>query len=247
MIKRTHQKIFTHRVLVGLSSFLYDILEIEEEKDNLPTLIKVPFFVSQAGEEQFMKDLFLDHDKYKNELSCKIDGNLRRIPRGVINYNGFDIDSSNLIAGFNRIVYNKEVQGDFADEMREFTSLGDWIPMTYKFDLKIKCSNETQRMNIADTIADELYKTRVFYFSYRGFERLRAAVSFPESFDGKKSVPFGYSQNDLHPELSFSMELKTYKPVIDEKTEYHINNTAKKSIINHIEKPNENNNGTESV
>ena len=180
-------------------------------------------------------------------MSCKIDGNLKTIPRGVISYNGFDIDSSNLIHGFNRIVYNKEVQGEFSDENREFVRLGDWVPLNYKFDIKIRCSNDTQRMNIADTITDELYKTRIFYFSFYGFERLRAAVSFPESYDGKKSVPFGYSQNDLHPELQFSMELKTYKPIIDEKTEYHSGNTAKKSIINHTEKKEDGENNGEAT
>jgi hypothetical protein len=230
-----NQKRFSNRVLVGLSSFLYDCLSIVEVRHNIEEIVRIPFFIAESGEEQFMKDLFLDHDKYKNELSCKVDGTVNQVPRGVIKMLSPSVLSSDMPNHYNKMVYNKVVDGEFSKEIRNFVSLGHYRPMLYNFEITIRCSNHDQRLNIFDNIIDQLTYSRYFYFSYDGFPKLKAQIKFPDDYSVDREYKISFSNNPK-PELSFNLELRCYKPIIDERSEYHLNNTIKKSQVAYVEK-----------
>lgn len=227
MQKKNNSNVFTRSCIVGICSFFYDILEISETRDNIESIIKIPIFYSKAGEEQFIKDLYLDTDKYCNELSSNIEGNLKKIPSGVIKLTGVSVDAANSISGFNRLQYSKEVETEFNIESRDFSSRGELLPHTYDFDITIRCSSDIQRLKIFDALIEQLYKARRFYISYKGFNKIKCTIALPEDYTMEKNFAFGYGDNEKRPEINFKVQMYVYRPVIDQSTEYNVNNTVK--------------------
>jgi len=236
LTKKNYDSTFTRRVFVGVVSFLYDVLEIVDVIDGKGVLKKVPIYPSMAGEAQFISDLFLNHDFYCDVFTGKIDGNVRSIPSGNIRLNTVDLQTANVMSGFNRLLYQKEVQTEFDSEIRDFSARGELLPHEFTFQVEIRCGSANERFKVFDALVEQLWKPRKFFISYRGFAKIPCVMALPDGYTMDKKISFAYNDNDKRPELSFSLQLVSWRPIVDYTTAYHYNNTITKTTVRTVAK-----------
>jgi len=161
-------------------------------------------------------------DYYTNWNDCIhpkiIDGNYDVIPRGNVTLTSNSINSSALTHRFIRGKRVKEING----ELQTFNGYLNSIPLTIQFDCQIESDTYLDAFKIQQTIIEVFYKVQVFHTSYKGF-RIPCQVGFPEDYGIEKTFEYSYG-DDNKTLISFSLELETYQPVIDETTERHESN-----------------------
>ena len=215
---KNFEDVFSRNLIVGLSSFMYDVIQIKQTVKGETTMKKVPFFYSESGNEQLLTDYFLNTDKYCNVLSPKIEGNLVTIPSGRFSIGGVAITTDDLGSGYVRANYDEKVIGEMVDEMRSISARTNFIPLKYDIEMKVKCGSDIERLKVFDAVIKKLYKVKKFTIKYEGFRKLPCLISFPESMNMAKNFIFQYPTDDKRPLLIFNVEVLSYLPVIDETT-----------------------------
>jgi len=216
--KKNYDNVFFRNVIVGLSSFFYDIMEVEEVVNDKVVMKKVPIFYSMSGTEQFLTDYFLNTDKYHSELSCKIEGNVNKIPSGVFTVKTGGVSTQDTTSSA-RMVYEREVQTEMADEVRKFSAETEVVVENFNMEFTIKASSDIEKWKIYDVLIEKFYKVKKFYIRYKGFTKLPCLFGFPENYDVQKQIQFRFNDNDKKPLIVFNAELKTFRPIPDLKTE----------------------------
>ncbi len=138
MFERKNTDSFVRNLIVGLSSFLYDVIEIKQVEDGVIKLKRLPMFYSTTGESQFIQDFFLNTDKYCDILSPKIEGNTTRIPSGIFSLSNASINQQSLGSGYTRADYQKEFDTEFSREERDMSARVDFVPLRFDFEAKSK-------------------------------------------------------------------------------------------------------------
>lgn len=216
---KNYDNSFVRNIIVGLSSFLYDVIEIKQTEKGVIKLKRVPFFYSFTGEEQFITDYFLNTDKYCNVLSPKVEGNVTRIPSGVFSLSNAGVDPQRLGSGYTRADYKKEFETDFSLEERDMSARTDFVPVSFDFESKVKCGSDIERLKIFEEIIKKFYKVKKFWIKYEGFHKIPVTVSFPDQYNIAKNFQFRYPDNETRPQMIFQLQVIGWLPVIDEKTE----------------------------
>jgi hypothetical protein len=211
--------VFTRNVIVGLSSFLYDVINIKQVVKGEIQIKRMPFFYSMTGEEQFIQDYFANTDKYCNILSPKIEGNTVRIPSGVFTFTDVGVRQQDMTSGNTRAEYVKTFETDFGDEERNMSARTDFIPLEFGFEAVVKCGSDVERLKIFQEMIRMFYKQKKFYIKFEGFNKLPVTVSFPESYNIAKNFQFKYGQEDKRPKLTFQLQVVAYQPIVDISTE----------------------------
>src|SRR4051812_5194826 len=158
-------------LIVATQGALYDIITIQQlKKDKTKEDINLPFYYSLTGSEQFIKDYFLDTDRYCTDLKCKIEGVMNKIPRALITPAGsVNLRTQDMMGSRVRIKHHKQVDTEFDKEWKEFNSRGEFIPIDFTFDAVVRCSNSGQMFRIFDALVDSyIWKGRRFYLSFQG-------------------------------------------------------------------------------
>lgn len=216
--KKNFDDVFVRNVIVGVSSFFYDSMKIKEVVKGEVNEKKVPIFYSMTGSEQFLSDYFLNTDKYHNELSCRIEGNVNQIPSGVFTIKTGGVSTSDTTSPA-RMVYDKEVETEMTTEVRKFSAETEILVETFNLEISIKASSDIEKWKIYDVIIENFYKIKKFFIRYKGFEKLPCIIGFPESYDVQKQIQFRYQDDTKRPMIVFNAELKTARPIIDPRTE----------------------------
>lgn len=216
---KNYSSVFTRNLIVGLSSFLYDVIEIKQVRRGNVELKRVPFFYSTTGEEQFIQDFFLNTDKYCDILSPKIEGILARIPSGVFSMSNAGVNQQSLASGYTMADYQKEFNTEFSTEERDMAANVDFIPLQFDFEAKVKCSSDIERMKIFEELIKKFYKVKKFWIKYEGFQKLPVMVSFPDQYSMDKNFQFRYPDNSNRPTIVFNLQVVGWLPVIDLSTE----------------------------
>lgn len=220
MENKNYSNVFLRDCIVGACSFLYDLLEItqvngegQEEKK------KVPIFYSMTGEEQFLTDYFLNTDKYCNDLSCKIEGNVKKIPSGILTFTSPNVKATNRTSPYNRIVYARDVDTEVTKERRQFSARGEFLPISALLTIKIKCGSDLERFKIWEEMVLKLDKVRKFYISNKYLARIPCLIALSDTINLEKNFVFKYNENQKRPELATTLEFVSYLPKIDFSTE----------------------------
>lgn len=216
---KNYDNVFTRNLIVGLSSFLYDVIQIKQARNGNIELKRVPFFYSTTGEEQFIQDYFLNTDKYCNILSPKIEGNLVRVPSAVFSMSNAGINQQSVTSGYTRADYQKEFDTEFSTEERDMSARVDFIPLQFDFEAKVKAGSDIERIKIFEEIIKNFYKVKKFWIKYEGFQRLPVMVSFPDQYNLDKNFQFRYPDNEKRPTMIFNLQVVGYLPVVDLSTE----------------------------
>jgi hypothetical protein len=233
------ERVFSRKCIVGLQSFLYDIIEIEDEiKDDLEiTYKKVPIFYSYTGSRQYLKDLFLKEEKYCKELcgEKKLKGNKIILPSGILKMTGTNVITGELSNDNVRLKYTELLQTEFGKQLVDKNSRGAIFPTELSFEVVIRSNSELEILQIHDAVIEQLAFVRVFYISYKGFEKIPCMVEFPTGLSYEKKFSFGIDEENTKT-LTLSLKMTAYRPVIDKSTEYNSGNTISDPKFNIIPK-----------
>lgn len=216
--KNNFDDVFLRNVIVGFSSFIYDIIEIKEYKNNIENIRKVKCFFSSGGDQQMLYDFFSDNHLYYNQLSSKLEGNYKSIPSGIFIISDGGLSSSGLSGGFERMEFERESENEYGVEVQTVSAMTQLINEEFSVDLEIKCSSEIERLKVYDTILENFYKVRKFFIRYKGFNKLPITVTFPEQMSGERNIKFRTNSQEKILILKVSLKLMTSRPIVDETT-----------------------------
>jgi hypothetical protein len=218
--------VFLRNLIVALLNSLNDRLKYIQVNDQQDILeVYVPFYFSLTGDEPFLQDSFLEY------INCKTDeihaeGNYDIIPRGVVTFQGVDLDTGGLTNKFTRMNYTVE---DKDGQMKTFSSYTNSIPLNVPFNVAMKADTLLDAFKLFQSAVTIFYKTYTFSFEYDGF-RIPVQVGFPESYEITKATEFTFQSNPPFIDFNFSLALETYFPEKDLSTERFKGNLMQSGI-----------------
>lgn len=212
--KYNTDNIFIRSIIVGLINLLNNKISIEEIiSDTEVELNTIPWFFDQSGEEDFMQDYF---EQWGDCVHPKLsDGNYDVIPRGIITLGSVGIVSGDLTNKFVRGSYVKEVNGN----LESFTAFIRQIPIAMSFEAEIQADTFNQVMKLTESVIEVLYSSKIFRTSYKGF-MVPSQVGFPDDYNLEKLTEYTYGDSEPK-KLTFPIEIETYLPEINNKSEMH--------------------------
>jgi len=96
------KNVFLRDVLVCLISMFYENVNIRwYDDENKEFQLNIPFFSPFTGSQQFLKDHFLNNSDYCEDI-LEIEGNINKIPSGMIKIIEPSIDKENSLNKFGR-------------------------------------------------------------------------------------------------------------------------------------------------
>ena len=218
-------EVFLRRLIVGISSFFYDNISIEQSVRGEKTKKPVKIFYSVTGDQNFIVDNFLPTDKYCEEF--KVKGNIEYLPSGIFKIQNPTISTDNLKSSHVRAVYVKQIQDEYKTVLAEFSSRVEFLPLDISFSITIKASSENDRFKIYEQLLIKFNKVKKFWIKYKGFV-LPVLVQFPNDYGLKDNFQFKFPDDNRRYELEFSISTISFLPVIDESTERLVGEKIKK-------------------
>ena len=235
--KYNTDNVFFRGAIIGLLSKLNEVITYEQiDSDQNVTQIFIPFFYSMVGDEPFLQDFYLSYEDCDGKPAFA-EGNYDVIPRGILEIGTTRIDTGSSTTKFVRGSYSKEVEKENGSEMVTFSSYFYPIPLGITVTAKIKVDTTLDAFKIQQSVLEILYKRFVYYFYYKGF-RIPVQVSLGDAPPDKQPNNFAMSYGSQRGEaitLSFSMELETYLPDVDQTTERFRGNLMQGGIKTNIE------------
>lgn len=217
-IKNNVDDVFFRNVIVGALSYLKKKVTIWNQiSDTQRQIVDVPFFFSLTGDEKYLQDAFTDWlpEELCNEIK-KAEGNYDPIPRGVLKYSGWSLNTESLTNPQVRSTYNKDVNGN----IEQFSAYTQWFPMTLTLDIEILVDSMLDIMKIQQSLIRDLYKSEPFVINFEGFQ-IKNQINFPDQNTVERQFEFSYGENDQFSKITFAIEIETYMPSIDKTTEFN--------------------------
>lgn len=167
--------------------------------------VEIPFYYSTTGEERFLQDNFL----YDTVDQGKAIGDYETVPRGVLQLQGFSINTDELTNKFSKANYT--VMGSDG-VVRTLVADTNFIPITLNFDVTIVVTNTLEILKVSEALVSKLYKSQIFYVDL-GMCTMQSSIVIPEDFAEEKPFEF---QVDTKKEynITFSIEVKSFLPVL---------------------------------
>jgi hypothetical protein len=229
--------VFFRGIIIGLLSKLNEVITYEQvDSEQNVSKIFIPFFYSMVGDEPFLQDFYLSYEDCDGKPAFA-EGNYDVIPRGILEMGSIRIDTGSATTKFVRGSYTKEIEKENGSEMVTYSSYFYPIPLGISVNAKIKADTTLDAFKIQQSVLEIIYKRFVYYFYYKGF-RIPVQVSLGDAPPDKQPNNFQMSYGSQRGEaitLSFSMELETYLPDIDQTTERFRGNLMQGGIKLNVE------------
>ena len=220
--RRNTDDVFDRQVLVGLLRILNRRIFYTQVWDNTEEGVQnvcVPFFYDFGGSNINSERFIQDNYTYFSSSECteiglkKIDGNFDFYPQGRLSMASVGIDSGNITNRFVMGKYTKREQG----KLKSYVSYLYSMPLTYSFNIEIRCENMNTAMKINQAYREFFYKNMTFHINYKGTV-VPVRVGFPEN--AFQPTPGGTYQPGQAPgenwiKISFSIQCETYQPIFD--------------------------------
>ena len=220
----THSKI--RRIIIAILANLQDKLEYEQFIDiDTKRTIKIPFYYNQSGSADFLTDAYLSATYANNTL--KVDGNTLQKPRGIISLSSAPVDTGGMTNRTIRCTIPKRVD-DTTFKMYSYET--NIVPMTLSFDCRVICTSFIEMLEIHEKFLETFYKHIPFYVDFGGY-RVEASMAWPEDYQHEKLVDFTYSDKEQY-DLTFSIDVSTYFPIFDMKSEIFVGDNIQNTVIN---------------
>lgn len=209
--RKNTDDIFVRSIYVGIINVLNNQIFYENvlgPNNDEYDIVEIPFFPSTTDDERYLQDFFLNWNDCN--YPKKVDGNIDPLPRGVVTLDGMNIDTSALTQRWIRGEFAKNIDG----RIETYNAYINSLPMNMTFNVEIRTDTMVEAFKAVQAILDTFYKVRVFNVNYRGF-MIPCQVTFPEDYPVEKTLEFSYPSDNLI-SLSFTLEVETYYPVVDE-------------------------------
>ena len=219
---RNTDDIFDRSVIIGLLKILNRRIFYKQIWDDTEEGIQnvcVPFFYDFGGSnnntEKFIQDNYTNFSSDEcTDIGLKrIDGNFDFYPQGRLSLSNINIDSGNITNRFVMGKYTKREQGT----LRTYVSYLYSMPLTYTFNIEIRCENMNVAMKINQAYREYFYKNMTFHMNYKGTV-VPVRVGFPESTfqpNAGGSYTMGQAPQDNYIKIPIVIQCETYQPIFD--------------------------------
>ena len=209
--------VYFRDLISSLCYFFFDTIKVSRVVDGKKTIIDIPILPSFAGSENFVKEFFVKKSSCPNfpEYSSIINS----IPSGRISMDdGISIDTGMVM---NNGIRTKKLESvdsnDFFDEIKTKYARRTIITLNTSVVISIKCTSMVERFKVLQRMLSFYYKTRTFYFSSCGYNKIPCSVSIPDSFKTEKKRQFKFGEESGTYILDINFEIKTYMVLDDER------------------------------
>lgn len=220
--RRNTDDVFDRQVLVGLLRILNRKIFYTQIWDNTEEGVQnvcVPFFYDFGGNNMNSERFIQDNYTYFSSDECteiglkKIDGNFDFYPQGRLSMASVNIDSGNITNRFVMGRYTKREHG----KLKSYVSYLYSMPLTYTFNIEIRCENMNTAMKINQAYREFFYKNMRFHINYKG-TIVPVRAGFPESAYSPTtggSYQFGQAPGENYFKIPFTVQCETYQPIFD--------------------------------
>lgn len=204
-------------VMLGLLDLLNRRVSIDQVlSDTEIKKISIPFFPFNYGQERFLQDFY-----YKYGWDCDgptyAEGNADPVPRGVVHFDTFAIDSAALTNKFVRATYARPVTSDGQTVMQSFSAYVNPVPMKIQAEVEVLANTALESYKIIEAFVAVFYKARAYTVEHRGFP-VETRVGFPNEYTVDKPTTFTYGDTSTIT-IKIPLEIETYLPVVDPTSE----------------------------
>ena len=207
--------------LAELKSQLYYYNLVDDKR----VKINIPFYYSTTGEERFLQDNFL----YDTVDQGKAIGDYELVPRGVLQMQGFSINTDELTNKYSTANYTILCKDGLVRTLKADTN---FIPITMNFDVTIVLTNMLEILKVSEALVSKLYKTKLFYVDL-GMCTMQSSISIPEDFSEEKPFEFQVDTKKEY-QITFSIEVKSFIPVFPKGISFnHIADMIDKFVEKH--------------
>jgi|ETNmetMinimDraft_25_1059894.scaffolds.fasta_scaffold03725_3 hypothetical protein len=194
-------------VLATLNNRMYWYNQISEtEKRKIP----VPFYFSTTGDERFLMDCFMNNVAYEDPTlpSGKAEGVYNKIPRGILQLDGVNIDAGSLTNKFVRAFYQR-VQDD--GTLKTFNSEVFMVPLKLPFTGEIYVDSNLDIFKAIQRLLELFYKHQVFQVDIDG-TRIPAVAHMPEDYQKERPIEYSFQDKKVW-KVTFAIEVDTFMPI----------------------------------
>jgi len=203
-------------VTVALLDLLNRKITIDQVVDGKIQTETVPFFYHFSGDENFMKDFFMELP-----TDCKIpshaEGNFETYPKGVLKMNSFSVKPNEITNKFVRGTVKKaEYTADDQKVLKAYSAYLFALPININFEAKITADSMNQALQIISGLLEEFYKQYFLFYQFRGI-KIPAQYEFNDTAPVDKKFDFTYADdNKIYATCDIVVE--TFYPIFDSNT-----------------------------
>lgn len=220
--QRNTSNVFDRLVILGLLKVFNRKLFYEQiwsDEEGGIENVCVPFFYDFGGSnvtsERFIQDNYTNFtsDECTDIGLKKIDGNFDFYPNGRISMTGVNIEAGNITNRFVMGKYTRREEG----KLKSFVSYLYSMPLTYSFNVEIRCENMNVAMKVSQAYREYFYKNMTYRINYKG-TIVPVRVGLPESAfnpNGGGSYTIGQMPGEPYHKITFSVQCETYQPIFD--------------------------------
>lgn len=209
-----YDDVYLRDLYSAICYFFIDVISINNVIDGKRTKVLVPILPSFIGSEDFIRDFFINQDKICcGESPATL---LNKYPSGrVILAGNFSVDSNMLTSNAVRTKREVNVDNFFVEAKKTVYGRNTILGLNTSFNIEFRCNSIIERMKIFQSIVDNFYKERTFYFSSCGIHKIPASVVVTDQYKVEQGQQFKFSDYDGYSSLSVSFDLSTFYVVND--------------------------------
>lgn len=209
---KNFDNVFFRDLFASVSYFMYDVLAITRVVNNVSEVVKIPIFPSATGNENFIKDYYIDRDiKCPNFPAFESVANVLPSGRMLIG-TGMSIDTQLVMNNGSRTVrVQSDDTSDFTSDFVKKYSRRTILTINVEVVITMKSASMIERFKILESMLTFFYKTRTLYFSSNGINKIPVTVGMSDSMraDRKNKFKFGEDSKDRYI-MDTSFAIKSY-------------------------------------
>lgn len=212
---KNYDNVLSRKVILGILTYLFNRVEYEQVINGEKSMIKIPFYYSETGDQQFLEDYFMDTEYYKGMKDCKFHTvtDTMKVPSGILKSMKFGIAKNFMTSQYARARTQTTIDTDFGSQNLTNSVRTTFIPLLYSFDITMVAGSHIEQMKIAEAIIQELGGVRKFFIKeYQGYSMLPVQISFPDEYTMEDIIKFTPGENDQRPKIDFTIQAMTYLP-----------------------------------
>lgn len=211
---RNFDNVLIRKVLVGVVTFLHQKVVFDQVVGGATEVVKVPFYPSHTGSQQFISDAYLDVVKYYKE-TCKIvtEGNTVPVPNGIVKLKSLGINKNHFTSQNVRTNTTTVKESDFGTVNNTESVRTTFIPLSMVFDVEMTVASTVDQFKVAESAIAEFVGVRKFFIgNYKGYKMLPVLIGFPEEYQLQTLFQFPPAEDTQRRKIEFSIEILTWLP-----------------------------------
>jgi hypothetical protein len=174
--------------------------------------ITVPFYFSTTGSERYLQDNFLNNIDFDPEFN-QAEAFYNKIPRGIVNFDGFSIDTQAIV---NKYVRMQHLKQEDDGTLNTYNSEAFMVPILLDLTVEIYVDSILDQLKCSEAIIRTFYKAKTYQVDI-AYTRIPCLITFPDDQTLERTVEFSFTDKKEF-KVNFTLQVKAHIPVFKEGT-----------------------------